>query len=368
MRTKGEGSVYQRGEYWWIAYSHRGQLFRESSKSEKQTDATKLLRRRLSELASGKHAPDAEKVTFDDLAQMVADDYRLNKRRSTVRMLRSFRHLRDTFGSYRAVDITSDRLRHYVSARLDEGAAPASIHNELAALKRGYSLAIRAGRLHHRPAFPTIQLNNARQGFFEDAEFEAVVKELLAKKRDALVAPLRFAFLTGWRLSSEVLTLQWSQVDLTAGVVRLEPGTTKNDEGREWPTRALPELHALLQAQRDYTDAVQRETGAIVPYVFHRAGKPIKSLREAFTEACKRAGVVRIPHDFRRTAVRRLERAGVARSVAMKLVGHKTEAMYRRYAIVSQRDLVEGVSKLAQLRPEPSTTRIIHKSFTAKVG
>ena len=51
-------------------------------------------------------------------------------------------------------------------------------------------------------------------------------------------------------------------------------------------------------------------------------------------------------HDFRRTAVRRLERAGVARSVAMRLVGHRTESVYRRYAIVSENDLREAVEKL----------------------
>jgi hypothetical protein len=54
-------------------------------------------------------------------------------------------------------------------------------------------------------------------------------------------------------------------------------------------------------------------------------------------------------HDFRRTAVRNLERAGVSRSTAMKLTGHKSEAVYRRYAIVSKADLTEGVQKLAKL-------------------
>jgi hypothetical protein len=57
----------------------------------------------------------------------------------------------------------------------------------------------------------------------------------------------------------------------------------------------------------------------------------------------------RIIHDLRRTAVRNLERAGVPRSVGLKLTGHKTEAVYRRYAIATKADLTEGVAKLARL-------------------
>ena len=53
-------------------------------------------------------------------------------------------------------------------------------------------------------------------------------------------------------------------------------------------------------------------------------------------------------HDLPRTAVRRLERAGASRSVATKLTGHKTESVYRRYAIVAEADLAEGVQKLAR--------------------
>ncbi len=206
----------------------------------------------------------------------------------------------------------------------------------------------------HRPAFPTIRLDNARTGFFEEPEF----RSLVAKLPDYLRAPRTFAYLTSWRIPSEVLPLRLAQVDLDAGVVRLEPRTTKKREGREFPVNALPELAAMLKQQREHVRALERERGIVVTHVFHRQGQPIKSFRRAWRAACKDAGLLgMIPHDFRRTAVRNLERAGVPRSVVMKLVGHKTESIYRPDAIVAQRDLAEGVAKLAALRQNQSGSR-----------
>ena len=107
---------------------------------------------------------------------------------------------------------------------------------------------------------------------------------------------------------------------------------------------------------------MQREIGAVVPWVFHRDGRPIRTYRRPWTRAIDRAAhegegelrqvvrpqlIGRIVHDLRRTAVRNFERADVPRSVGMKLTGHLTESVYNRYAIVSEADLREGVSKLA---------------------
>ena len=163
------------------------------------------------------------------------------------------------------------------------------------------------------------------------------------------------------RIKSEVLPIQWTRVDFNAGTVRLDPGTTKNDEGRVFPSKAFPELAEVFQRQREYTSAVERQKGTIIPWVFHRNGTPIKDFRGAWGVACEGAGVAgKIPHDFRRTAVRNLERAGVPRSVAMKLTGHKTESIYRRYAIVSEPDLSEGVAKLSALHQrENNAERIV---------
>ena len=90
---------------------------------------------------------------------------------------------------------------------------------------------------------------------------------------------------------------------------------------------------------------------------------PSKDFRKAWTDACQAARVPEmIPHDFRRTAVRNLERAGVSRSAAMKLTGHKTESVYRRYAIVSEGDLTEGVRKLAAIKEPKGKARGIVRS------
>ena len=144
---------------------------------------------------------------------------------------------------------------------------------------------------------------------------------------------------------SEVTGLQSSQVDFLGRTVRLNPGTTKNDEGRVFPFTL--ELEAVLFAQREAARALQRQ-GIITPWVFHRPdGSRIRTFRKVWHRACQQAGCPgRIPHDFRRTAVPNLKRAGIPRQVAMEMVGHKTEAIYRRYAIVSASDLRRAARQL----------------------
>jgi integrase len=136
------------------------------------------------------------------------------------------------------------------------------------------------------------------------------------------------------------------QVDLAGGFVRLEPGTAKNSESRAFPL--IPELRALLERRQTITRRCERAQGRIIAHVFHRHRTPIRSLRRAWRTACKEAGRPGLLlHDLRCSAVRNLERASISRSVAMKLTGHKTEAVYCRYAIVAESDLREAGTKLA---------------------
>jgi integrase len=338
---------YLQSAIWWIKYYRDGKAIRESSESEKEKDAKNLLKQREGDVIRGVPiVPRANRIRFEEMIADLEIDYDVNKKRSAEDLKRRLKlHLIPFFGNHRASSITTADVNRYIQSRQVEGAANASINRELAALKRAFSLAVQGGKLMHRPHIPMLKENNVRTGFFEGDQFETVRRHL----PDEIQPIVTFAYITGWRTRSEVLPLQWPQVDFQAGIVRLDPGTTKNSEGRVFPF--TQELRALLEAQRAKADALKRDRGLISPWVFNRHGKKIKTFRGAWASACKSAGLPgRIPHDFRRTAVRNLVRAGIPERVAMTMTGHKTRSVFERYNIVSGGDLMEAAKKLDEVR------------------
>ncbi len=368
---RGQGRVYrptvrrkdgalQHTSIWWLDYSLRGQRHQESSHTTRKKDAQRLLRERMADREAGRLVgPSPDRVTFQDLRTLVERQYELDGRRSLERIRIAFDHLATCFGtkdetgdhSDRVVDITPARADAYSAQLLAAGAARATVNRELAALRRGFRLAVEKGLLAIMPRFKIPKEDNARTGYFEAEDLAALLTELPAHLR----GPVRFMYLTGWRDKSEVLRLTWAHVDFDAGVVRLDVGSTKNGEGRTFPFAVLPQLETVLAEAWAARDGL---------FVFHRQGRPIKDFYEAWHNACRRAAVQtsatgrevvvrpqlleRIPHDFRRTAVRNLVRAGVPERVAMQLTGHKTRAVFDRYDIVNEQDLTDAVTKLAR--------------------
>jgi len=334
------GTIYKRGKTYWIKYYENGKPIFESSKSKTKMVARELLKQREGDISQGK-MPGVyfEKVTFKDLSIDFLRDYEINKKKSIAKAKRSINHLKESFADMRANKINTIEINAYIQKRLDEGAANSSINRELAALKRMMNIGARQTppKVNRVPYIPMLKENNIRTGFFEHDEF--------LKFRDKLPEYLKgfvtFAYKLGWRVS-ELTDLKWNQVDRIRGIVRLEPGETKNDEGR---TVYLDrELKAIISNQWE----LRKRSQKVLHYVFpNRTGTDqIKDFRFSWNKAFKDTKVKRkLFHDFRRTAVRNMVRAGISEGVAMKISGHKTRSVFERYNIVSGADLKEAARK-----------------------
>jgi integrase len=342
---RGDGHVYQRGQIWWFKWIGDDHIrhYRSSASTDRSV-AEDMLRAELDRRARGlAPSPDPRLCLVDDLLEALEARYTTEDRRSIDRLRFSTDQLLRLFKGVQAMRVTGADILRYAQLRLKDKAAPATINRELAALRAGYRLGLDNDVITAMPRIKLLPENNVRKEFAEAKHVETICKRLSPGVADGV----RFAFSTGWR-RAEVFTLTWSQVDWNGGFVRLEPGTTKNQEGRAFPI--TPALRAILERRQELTRRCERAQARIIPLVFHRSGRPIHSFRRSWKEACKKAGLPGLLfHDLRRNAVRNLERASVPRSVAMKLTGHKTETIYRRYAIVAEADLREAGVKLSAL-------------------
>jgi integrase len=392
------GMIYKRGSIYWVKYYRNGRAFRESTRSEKESDAKRLLREREGDIARGLPiTPKVGRAPIDELFQDVVNDYRMNDQKSSSGLRFRIKHLLPFFSGRRAADITTADIRRYIVARQAGASAGeieaelvsvqqnytakvesiqaacfskretrkllglakrewkcakseakrkarasnATINRELSVLRRAFTLAVESGKLLAKPHVPELSENNVRTGFFEPEQFNAVLRHLPEHVKPVA----RFAYITGWRANSEILPLQWRQVDFCGGTVRLDPGSTKNREGRVFPMTV--ELRALLVEQKAKTEALQRGKGILNPWVFTYEGRRFKSFKRSWETARKAAGLPgRLAHDFRRTAVRNLVRAGIPERVAMDMTGHKTRSVFERYNIVSQGDLFDAARRL----------------------
>lgn len=364
------GYIYKQWNTYYIEYWRGGKRYRESSHSHRERDARDLLRIREGHIAEGKPLiPSAHRLRFEDLEADLRTERQARGLRALQRHDGQFAHLKTQFANCRAEQITTDAIRAYIAHRRKEKAAEATIRHELEELKRAFNLALQAGKLWHKPYIPLPRADNARQGFFELAQFEAVRAEL----PDHLYGVITFGYYTGWR-KGEILSLCWPQVDLLRGEVRLEPGTTKNGEGR------------VIFLDGDLREILERQWEHRAPkcdFVFHRRGQRIYDFEKAWAHACEAADLALeaeqkkhpdgenqqralspcrglLFHDLRRTAVRNMVRAGIPERVAMQISGHRTRAIFDRYHIVSESDLREAAWKVAAyngaVSAEPEST------------
>ena len=263
------------------------------------------------------------------------------------------------------IDLTAEAVDAYIEQRLEAEKSEATINRETQLLGQALRLAMNRNRVTTIPTIRHLHESNARQGFFERPEFEAVVAALPGYLQDFT----RFAYLTGWR-KGEIASLRWPDVDRDGSAIRLRPEASKNGRGRAVMLES--DLASLIE-RRWQARLIDRDGDIhVTDLVFHRNGEAVGDFRKAWGSACVVAGLYhvaveatgakkkipeRLFRDLRRTAARNMVRAGVPERVAMAVTGHLTRSMFDRYNIVSEDDLRAAMQKTSLYVDTLPTTR-----------
>jgi integrase len=359
---RGHGRVFNRGARWWFAFYVRGKEFREPGGAT-EGEAKRKLKARLKEIAAERFVePQHERMTVSKMLDLLVEYLKVKGRRSLPKLESHAKSLRRFFGLHRAVDVTEKLIDAYKADRRHSGRADATVNRELEVLRQAYLLAVNR-KLLSSMRVPTIEmyaLDNARQGFFDRSEVEALLRHV----PDADLADyIEWAFRTGMR-KGEAAKLTWEMLDRPSWVLRIPGSITKNKRGRalklEGAVRTI--IERRLKARR--LDCV---------LIFHRiikakAGRPIGDFWAMWRKALEGANLPpgRLFHDLRRSAVRNLIRSGVDPSIALKVSGHKTRSMLDRYNIIEEQETGTAFRRVEEwLSVQPTERNILGISACA---
>lgn len=287
----------------------------------------------------------SSKTKIADCYRLIENEYVQKGRKSLPDLKERWtKHLNHFFAHLAVGELTTDVLDEYVRKRLNDKKKPSNalINRELAIIRHALTLGQETTppKVLAIPKFPRLKERAARQGFLSDKHYDNLARECAA---EGVWLRAMFATACGfaWR-KGEVMNLQVRQVDFPARTVRLDVGATKNDDGRVVRmTNEVYELLSVCAANKGPED-----------YVFTRDdGQRVLDFREAWKNACARAGVPRLLfHDLRRTGARNLRRLHVSETVIMKIGGWKTANVFKRYDIVDEADMADAASRLDEKR------------------
>jgi integrase len=371
-RESHTGRICERpkSKFLWVQYYVAGEQIRASTKTANLRKAKKFLRERLAEVITDTHA-DSRKIRYED----IRDGYMTKCQTSSLKSLRhdakgvpyleAVRRLDTYFSGMRVADIDTDLLEKFQLKLRSEGYADGTINRSMSSLRRAFTLAQRKGKIKNAPFFPQLPEAPPRKDKLPDEDQYMV---LVAALPEYVRLPLSIAYHTGMR-SGEIKSLKWSEnVNFMDKFISIEDSKGGDAETGETDPRVIPfgdELEGLLKAQY-----AKRQAGCeYVCFRIDRKGKarPLGNFRKVWITTCIKLGLGKtVPafdstgapimakprkdrpgakakqaveykgllfHGLRRTFITDAENAGVPRHEAMRLSGHRTESVYKRYAV-----------------------------------
>ena len=353
--AKGEGSLFLRGRLWWYKAPSGEQ---SSTGTAIKSEAIDFKVRKLAELRTDLtlhiHVK-APKATINDLLDAHLAYMRRKNRKSTqdVSWVLDL-HVRPYFGDRIAATLTTRDFEQYRKDK-EDNLAPTTINRHLSYIRSGFvtgNKRVTPRMVDFIPAFPIVDESyNVRQGFLSFDGYQKVL--------DQLPVSLKPLFICGFHVSSrkgELMNLVWSQVDLREGLIVLDPYNTKNKSGRALPIYG--DMVDALENQKQLRDEQFPDCehvffwhagDAMIAHGGQRSipGTPIRVFRKSWVKAVKAAGYPGLLfHDLRRTAERNMTKAGMDQSRRMKISGHKTPSISKRYNIIVADDIADEKKRM----------------------
>ncbi len=281
--------------------------------------------------------------TFEEMITYYLGLEEVRAKRSYTKDIQHCGVLKKEFGPLVASNIKQHMVREFrnrmraTKSSWGKTFADSTINKILQVGRRVYNIASERGLVSHPNPFRGLLLkeNNARDRVLSPEE----LKRLLEASPPHLACIIETAYYSGMRVG-EILGLTWDRVNMKEGYIQLEAEDTKTTEPRK--IYFFPRVREILWELRRVRSLSHR-------FIFMYQSRPIKSIKTAFKSACEKAGIENLRfHDLRHTCVTNLRKAGVERSVIMKLTGHKTLAMFSRYNTVDSEDARLAMERLCR--------------------
>jgi integrase len=350
-RTRGTGSVAKidGSPFWYIWFRRGSKTIRESSKSESKMVAEALLSRRIGETGLGiRPAQELKRYRYEDARASLMTDYEEQKRSSLLtradgkKTICGLIQLDEFYKGRSLASICTADVREFMRQRQSEGAGAAIINRSNALLRYMLNLAHkRDEKLRDVPYIPMLPEPEPREGFLEPQQFD----ELYDAMPEKLQPLLYYLYFTGCRTAA-AKKIDWTQVSFNGNRVEILL-RAKQVKNKRPLLLALPDK--LADALRNVP--LNKRTGPVFCAT---------NLTKAFRKACDAVGLGKwrdpknhdagydglLLHDLRRSGVRNLRRAKVAEDIAMKISGHRTTSVFKRYNIVDSDDLHDAMESV----------------------
>lgn len=282
-----------------------------------------------------------EESKFNEMAAELQKYYTGDKKAGRC-LINSLQNVVNYFYETPAKDMES-KLLDYRIERQKEGMANDSINLEFRLLQRVFTY----NKLP-APDVPFLKYK-VRDGVFAHEEYLRV-KDALPEYCRALVG---LAYISGMR-QNEMLTLKWDQVDLSTGKITLKASDTKSGKKR------------FIFLKGEYLDMLIQHRKWVMnknnfcPFVFTYDGKTqLKSIKRQWKIALEETKLQgKIFHDFRRSALTNLIRAGVSETTSMRISGHASANVFKRYQITNEEDIELAGETIAKFHANNSKAQI----------